>query len=122
MWRTIATLMLLCLVSATLAFATDGFHQRIAACIERTDADCREVCRDCHAADRPTTDGMLSSSCVDCHDDMQAQDAAPSGTAVLHGNHGQVACVDCHDPHNGEFGLLKISNRGSALCLSCHEK
>ncbi|MCC7291420.1 MAG: hypothetical protein IT449_05075 [Phycisphaerales bacterium] len=36
----------------------------------------------------------------------------------------RVECVSCHDPHNaaGEPYLLSVSNRRSALCLSCHVK
>jgi len=36
----------------------------------------------------------------------------------------RVECVSCHDPHNaaGEEKMLVMSNRRSALCLSCHEK
>ena len=37
---------------------------------------------------------------------------------------GRVECDSCHDVHN-EFGLsdlLKTSNDGSALCLTCHDK
>lgn len=37
-----------------------------------------------------------------------------------------VGCITCHDVHNGgasgENGLLRISNGGSKLCLSCHNK
>lgn len=36
----------------------------------------------------------------------------------------RVECISCHDPHNaaGEPYLLSVSNRRSALCLSCHVK
>jgi predicted CXXCH cytochrome family protein len=47
-----------------------------------------------------------------------------TGTAVT-GNLPSVSCVTCHDVHNGggqEVGLLRISNEGSALCLTCHNK
>jgi len=35
---------------------------------------------------------------------------------------GRVECISCHDPHNqaGVRGMLWMSNRKSALCLSCH--
>lgn len=37
-----------------------------------------------------------------------------------------VECATCHDPHIGTGGgavtFLRISNAGSALCLSCHTK
>ncbi|MEP0843473.1 MAG: cytochrome c3 family protein [Phycisphaerae bacterium] len=37
---------------------------------------------------------------------------------------GRIECVSCHDPHNsGGFDhLLVMSNRRSALCLTCHIK
>jgi len=37
---------------------------------------------------------------------------------------GKVECSSCHDVHDkfGNSGLLKISNAGSALCLTCHDK
>lgn len=37
---------------------------------------------------------------------------------------GQVECASCHDVHNssGISKLLRVSNAGSALCLTCHNK
>lgn len=37
---------------------------------------------------------------------------------------GRVECISCHDPHNeaGVDGMLVVSNRRSALCLTCHVK
>jgi len=37
---------------------------------------------------------------------------------------GQLECATCHDPHNGSGldKLLRLSNAGSALCLTCHDK
>jgi predicted CXXCH cytochrome family protein len=38
---------------------------------------------------------------------------------------GKVQCSSCHDVHNGGSGttnLLVMSNSGSALCLTCHNK
>lgn len=36
----------------------------------------------------------------------------------------QLECGSCHDVHNtpGNATLLRISNAGSALCLTCHDK
>lgn len=36
---------------------------------------------------------------------------------------GRISCVSCHAPHNsvGGQGMLVMSNRGSQLCLSCHD-
>jgi predicted CXXCH cytochrome family protein len=36
---------------------------------------------------------------------------------------GKVECGTCHDPHNDMHGkFLRISNSGSAMCLTCHIK
>jgi predicted CXXCH cytochrome family protein len=33
-----------------------------------------------------------------------------------------VECASCHDPHTSNATFLRISNAGSAVCLSCHVK
>jgi len=33
-----------------------------------------------------------------------------------------VECASCHDPHTTNSTFLRISNAGSAVCLSCHVK
>ena len=44
---------------------------------------------------------------------------------LLFGN-GSLECASCHDVHNSQVasgsGLLRITNDGSALCLTCHDK
>ena len=37
---------------------------------------------------------------------------------------GRIECISCHDPHDalGIPGMLVMSNRRSALCLTCHIK
>ncbi len=37
---------------------------------------------------------------------------------------GQLQCSSCHDVHNGAGldDLLRVTNAGSALCLTCHDK
>jgi len=49
-----------------------------------------------------------------------------SGADVAYTVWPSVSCVSCHDVHNGsapsERGLLRKSNAGSALCLTCHNK
>lgn len=37
---------------------------------------------------------------------------------------GQLECASCHDVHNtpGIASMLVMSNSGSALCLTCHDK
>lgn len=48
----------------------------------------------------------------------------PSTIAPLPLFPDRVECASCHDVHNS-FGinkLLRVSNAGSALCLTCHDK
>lgn len=33
-----------------------------------------------------------------------------------------IECSSCHDPHSPNQQFLRISNDGSALCLTCHNK
>ena len=33
---------------------------------------------------------------------------------------GRVSCVSCHEGYSEQHGALVMSNRGSALCLECH--
>lgn len=33
-----------------------------------------------------------------------------------------LECSSCHDPHSSSPLFLRVSNEGSRLCLSCHEK
>jgi predicted CXXCH cytochrome family protein len=46
------------------------------------------------------------------------------GTLPLYGDRmDQVECATCHDPHGDtRQALLRISNEGSALCFTCHNK
>ncbi len=38
------------------------------------------------------------------------------------GAHGEMHCTTCHDPHNNELGdFLRVSDRMSAICTSCHD-
>ena len=41
---------------------------------------------------------------------------------VAGGNQPFVECATCHDPHSSNTTFLRISNAGSALCLTCHLK
>lgn len=34
---------------------------------------------------------------------------------------GKVSCVSCHDDNGKPHGRLVMVNRGSALCLECHQ-
>ena len=36
---------------------------------------------------------------------------------------GSLQCASCHNPHNNAQGtFLRVSNAGSALCITCHTK
>ena len=40
---------------------------------------------------------------------------------LLLNSNNEVGCITCHDPHNNEKGhFLRISNKGSEICLECH--
>jgi len=47
------------------------------------------------------------------------------GSTMLDKN-GEVQCTSCHDPHSSNTGTYwkygRMSNAGSALCLTCHNK
>lgn len=38
------------------------------------------------------------------------------------GNNPKIQCSTCHDSMSSTVNLLRVNNRGSALCLSCHIK
>ncbi|QXE93145.1 cytochrome c3 family protein [Geomonas subterranea] len=44
-----------------------------------------------------------------------------SNTKMIFVN-GKVGCLTCHDPLNTEKGHLVMSDYGSALCKTCHDK
>lgn len=57
----------------------------------------------------------------------EAGDKTRTGTvAALMTSAGTVQCNSCHDVHNGftvgGSPLLKVSQSGSAICLTCHNK
>jgi predicted CXXCH cytochrome family protein len=33
-----------------------------------------------------------------------------------------IECSSCHDPHTTNPLFLRVSNEGSRLCLTCHDK
>jgi predicted CXXCH cytochrome family protein len=35
---------------------------------------------------------------------------------------GKVGCSSCHNQYSTELAMLVTSNRGSSLCLQCHDK
>ena len=47
--------------------------------------------------------------------------AAPPPNLTLYGQ-GNIECSTCHDPHDDRYGMfLVMDNRGSALCIECHD-
>lgn len=43
--------------------------------------------------------------------------------AIRLDSNSQLQCTSCHDPHNNSIGkFLVMSNKNSALCVSCHKK
>jgi predicted CXXCH cytochrome family protein len=57
--------------------------------------------------------------------DPATHDSGLGGTItndLLYGD--KMQCASCHDVHNGAgvIHLLRVSNTGSALCLTCHKK
>ncbi|MBJ6801055.1 cytochrome c3 family protein [Geomonas propionica] len=47
--------------------------------------------------------------------------AIGANTKMIFAN-GKVGCLTCHDPLNTEKGHLVMSDYGSALCKTCHDK
>lgn len=59
--------------------------------------------------------------------DLRDEHSTASASRVAPGEllaDGRVECSSCHDyHHNGGYGSnLRISNNGSSLCLTCHDK
>ncbi|GMU20643.1 MAG: hypothetical protein AMXMBFR13_07400 [Phycisphaerae bacterium] len=55
------------------------------------------------------------------------RDYRPIGFVIAQGirlPEGRIECISCHDPHqeSGVEDMLPMSNRRSALCLTCHVK
>src|SRR5690606_31613972 len=60
---------------------------------------------------------------------LNSMQALPVGLSLVDWNDGTtnrkvVGCTTCHNPHKGvdDAYLLKKTNAGSQLCLSCHIK
>jgi predicted CXXCH cytochrome family protein len=79
------------------------------------------------------TIGLLQGSCRECH----IKEIAPVTNHAIFVEHegnysenfketelklfdGQILCTTCHSPHSGNVALLRIPNKGSALCIDCH--
>jgi predicted CXXCH cytochrome family protein len=55
--------------------------------------------------------------------DTKFHTAAEIEAAGLQFYNGKVQCGSCHNPHTAENRpFLRVSNNGSALCLTCHIK
>ncbi|MEY4375332.1 MAG: cytochrome c [Candidatus Eisenbacteria bacterium] len=55
--------------------------------------------------------------------DTKFHSAAEIEAAGLRFYNGKVQCGSCHNPHTAENRpFLRVSNNGSALCLTCHIK
>lgn len=48
--------------------------------------------------------------------------AFPANGSLAAGVYPSVECASCHDPHTANPTFLRVSNNGSAVCLTCHNK
>ncbi len=54
--------------------------------------------------------------------DRQLRDPQSISSLLKLGPHNQVHCSTCHDPHdNGLGNFLRITDRGGAICTTCHK-
>lgn len=72
-----------------------------------------------------TYDAALVTADGGLHDPAVGLSGMPGGGTIsddlLFG--GEMQCASCHDVHGTAFSsLLRVSNAGSALCLTCHDK
>lgn len=62
-----------------------------------------------------------STSCMQCHSDVQGQFNLPQHHPVIE---GRMSCVDCHDPHRSDIfkpvGGLAMARQNES-CAQCHE-
>jgi len=72
--------------------------------------------------DHPVSISYNTVEDAELHDVTDPIDGGGTVDDLLFSNN--VECASCHDVHNtgGHASLLRISNEGSALCLSCHIK
>ncbi len=91
-----------------------------------------------HPVGIPYGGGGCTTSAGSCNDpDFRAPSASQNGFAIgsstvakenmrIYGSSttsATVECASCHDPHNDvNKTFLRISNTGSAVCLTCHLK
>jgi predicted CXXCH cytochrome family protein len=51
----------------------------------------------------------------------QLKDPSTLTDKVKLDHNNQLQCTSCHDPHNNQYGKFLVEdNRGSALCVACH--
>ena len=99
------------------------------------------LCLSCHdgslaldtggSATKLTGDKVVGPDLSDSHpisfvyaDDTDTELKSGGSVDALLGAGGKVQCSSCHDVHgiSGVSYLLRMSNQGSALCLTCHDK
>ena len=91
-------------------------------------------CRACHPSGgvMPSTIWRIGADLSDDHPvsvsyalaklnpDFGLKDTPTGGIKLFN---GMVECASCHDVHNPQNGtFLRVSNDGSGLCKTCHEK
>jgi predicted CXXCH cytochrome family protein len=95
-----------------------------------------------HIGDSNDIGRLSSQRCLECHGSDKQPDVCKLGNTVLDAAltnndrdslkqstgdrvmllEGKVSCVSCHDPYSTQRARLFMSNRGSAMCLACHNK
>jgi predicted CXXCH cytochrome family protein len=54
--------------------------------------------------------------------DPQIRDPGVVSHSLPLGAHDEMQCTTCHDPHDNELGdFLRITDRYSAICVTCHD-
>ncbi len=82
------------------------------------DGDCAS-CHFAHKGPKKLLRKKVPALCADCHGDItKKSDGTP--WAYLHPPAEEGSCLDCHRPHTSSAPML-LAQRGSALCLSCHD-
>ncbi len=58
------------------------------------------------------------------HDLRSPESVEASGLRLYRdGTSVRIECASCHNPHDNSQGdFLRISNQGSAMCLTCHDR
>jgi predicted CXXCH cytochrome family protein len=68
-------------------------------------------------------DGTLVASDPGLYDTSHTTTLGHSIGVDMLDNSGKVQCTSCHEPHSNTYWKFqRMSNRNSALCLTCHKK